>query len=252
MRDHLPHVITTLLVWPPPWSVSVMNPHVLLVYLGDLLVYLGDLSRLIRQVSEACNGLELLASSLGWSWTVNTLIRERLCPLVRHALHDQRSDKKCEISGGGDCADELTPDLGCHVVGLLGRFMLLAPARDHAYGWLRAQLLAILHTTSSTSPQQLRAAVALLQSLEVPTAAASGASSAVGSRLLVEGTARDDAATGAMSDGVVIEVVSSWARADALRVSALRRLGVISQTAWAALDASMNASMSTCTEPSDG
>ena len=212
-------------------------------------------------MSDACSGLELLGSSLGWSWAVNILIRQKLYPLIRDALHAPRGDVKCEL-GGADVA----PDLGCHVVTLLGSLILLAPARDHAYEWLRAQLLAILRTAGSALPLQLRAAVALLQSLEVPTAAPSiSVPSGADSGALTDGTGCDDAAgaisdgvltagadaaggvaAGGMSDDVVVGAVSWWARADVSRVGALRRLGVISQAAWAALDASMNASMSTC------
>jgi len=101
---------------------------------------------------EGCVALELLAAGCEWSWTVNTLIRGKLLPL-------------------------LAPEQGAHVsalLRLLGRLGQLAPnMEDPGVSWLRQQLHAVLGVDAPTtaprfSPAEEACAVAALLELVPP------------------------------------------------------------------------------------
>jgi hypothetical protein len=101
---------------------------------------------------EGCVALELLAAGCEWSWTVNTLIRGMLLPL-------------------------LAPEQGAHVsalLRLLGRLGQLAPnMEDPGVSWLRQQLHAALGVDAPTtaprfSPAEEACAVAALLELVPP------------------------------------------------------------------------------------
>ena len=101
---------------------------------------------------EGCVALELLAAGCAWSWTVNTLIRGMLLPL-------------------------LAPEQGAHVAALLrllGRLGQLAPSmEDPGVSWVRRQLCAVLGVDAPTtaprfSPAEEACAVAALLELVPP------------------------------------------------------------------------------------
>lgn len=104
-----------------------------------------------RAAGECCRALELIAAGRGWQWTVDTLIRAWILPLLREA--------------GGRSA----------LLRLLGKLGSLSPSpSDSRAVWLRGQLRACIAAGAPFGPVEQQAAISALLEL-LPTSGGLGA-----------------------------------------------------------------------------